>query len=66
VLGEAGRGVFAAPDVITKELSQRYNVHLVGRAKDVRQRFYAISVERKIKHPAVAAICEVARKHIFA
>jgi LysR family transcriptional activator of nhaA len=36
------------------------------RAKDVRQRFYAISVERKIKNPAVVAICEAARKNILA
>jgi LysR family transcriptional activator of nhaA len=41
-------------------------VQLVGRVKAIRQRFYAISIERKIKHPAVAAICEVARQHIFA
>jgi LysR family transcriptional regulator, transcriptional activator of nhaA len=39
---------------------------VVGRTAELRQRFYAISVERKIKHPAVAAICEVARRHIFA
>lgn len=66
VLGEQGLGVFAAPDVIEKELRQRYALELVGRAKDIRQRFYAISVERKIKNPAVVAICEVARKKIFA
>lgn len=66
VFAEAGLGVFAAPDVIATELRQRYHVHLVGTAADLRQRFYAISVERKIKHPAVAAICQVARKHIFA
>lgn len=66
VFGEAGLGVFAAPDVIAKEIIQRYDVQLVGRAKDIRQSFYAISVERKIKHPAVAAICQVARRHIFA
>jgi len=65
VLGEAGLGVFAAPDVVEKEIRQRYRVKVVGRTKEVRQRFFAISVERKIKHPAVAAICEVARKHIF-
>jgi LysR family transcriptional activator of nhaA len=65
ILGEAGLGVFAAPDVVEKEVRQRYRVHLVGRAKEIRQRFYAISVERKIKHPAVVAICEVARKHIL-
>ncbi len=66
VLGQAGHGIFAAPDVIEEDVRRRYNVQLVGRAKDLRQRFYAISVERKLKHPAVVAICEAARKHIFA
>jgi LysR family transcriptional activator of nhaA len=66
VLAEKGLGVLAAPDVIAKELRQRYGLQLVGRAKDIRQRFFAISIERKIKNPAVAAICEVARKEIFA
>ena len=65
VLGEKGLGVLAAPDVIATELRKRYELQLVGRAKDIRQRFFAISVERKIKHPAVAAICEVARTKIF-
>ena len=65
VLGETGLGVLAAPDVIEKELRQRYGLQLVGRAKDIRQRFFAISVERKIKHPGVAAICEAARTRIF-
>jgi len=66
VLGETGLGVLAAPDVIEKELRQRYGLQLVGRASDIRQRFFAISVERKIKNPAVVAICEIARKKIFA
>lgn len=66
VLGEKSLGVLAAPDVIATELRRRYALQLVGRAKDIRQRFFAISVERKITHPAVAAICEVARTKIFA
>ena len=66
IAGEAGLGVFAAPDVVEKEVRQRYKVQLIARAKEVRQRFYAISVERKIRHPAVVAISEAARKHIFA
>jgi LysR family transcriptional activator of nhaA len=65
VLGEAGLGVFAAPEVVEKEIRRRYKVQVVGRTQEIRQRFYAISVERKIRHPAVAAICEGARKHIF-
>jgi LysR family transcriptional activator of nhaA len=66
ILGEAGLGVFVAPDVVESEILRRYKVSLVGRAKEVRQRFYAISVERKIRHPGVVAICEAARKDIFA
>ena len=66
IVAEAGLGVFAAPDVVEKEVRQRYKVRLVGRVEEVRQRFYAISVERKIRHPAVLAISDAARKHIFA
>jgi LysR family transcriptional activator of nhaA len=66
VLGEAGLGVFAVPDVVEDDLKRRYKVSLVGRAPQLRQRFYAISVERKLKHPAVVAICDASRKRIFA
>jgi len=62
---QEGIGVFAVPTVIEAEVRRQYRVRLVGRAPAVRQQFYAISVERKIKHPAVAAVCETARKDIF-
>lgn len=65
VMGEAGLGVFAAPDVIEAEVRRRYRVRVVGRAREIVQRFYVISLERKIQHPAVAALCEVARTRIF-
>jgi len=63
--GKAGMGVFAAPTVIEAEVRQQYGVRVIGRAEGVRQNFYAISVERKIKHPAVVAIREAARQDIF-
>jgi LysR family transcriptional activator of nhaA len=66
VLGEAGLGVFTAPDVVEKEVLRRYRVERIAHVEDLRQRFYAISVERRIKNPAVIAICEIARQHIFA
>jgi LysR family transcriptional activator of nhaA len=66
VLGEAGTGVLTAPDVVAKDILRRYDLRLLGRAADIKQSFYAISVERKIRHPAVLAICETARKSIFA
>lgn len=64
--GEDGLGVFSAPTVIETEVRRHYGVRVVGRAEAVRQQFYAISIERKIRHPAVAAMCETARKDIFA
>jgi LysR family transcriptional regulator, transcriptional activator of nhaA len=63
--GQEGIGVFAVPTVIEAEVRRQYRVRQVGRAPAVRQQFYAISVERKIKHPAVVAVCETARKDIF-
>ncbi len=65
-LGKEGMGVFAAPTIVEAEVRQQYRVRVVGRSPDVRQQFYAISVERKIKHPAVMAICQAARQEIFA
>ena len=37
----------------------------IGRIEQVRERFYAISVERRLKHPAVVAISEAAREKLF-
>lgn len=65
-LGRHGMGVFAAPSVIEAEVLHDYGVRVVGRAERVRQQFYAISIERKIRHPSVAAICDAARQQIFA
>jgi LysR family transcriptional activator of nhaA len=65
LFGEAGRGVFAGPSVDEREIRRRYRVEVVGRVENIRQRFYAISVERRIRHPAVLAITERARREIF-
>lgn len=63
--GQAGAGMFAAPDVIEREVRRQYGVRVVGRLGFVRERFYAISVERKVKHPAVLAITNEARQELF-
>jgi len=63
--GQAGIGAFAAPSVIEREVQAMYGVRVVGRIETVRERFYAISVERRIKHPAVAAISQQARATLF-
>lgn len=65
VFGQEGEGIFVAPTVIEKEVTQQYQVQVIGRTKDIREKFYAISVERIIKHPAVAAISEAAHEKLF-
>ena len=59
--GRAGAGLFAMPAAIETELRRQYRVRVVGRLGSVRQRFYAITVERKLRNPAVIAISERAR-----
>jgi LysR family transcriptional regulator, transcriptional activator of nhaA len=65
VCGQTGMGIFPAPSVIAEEVERQYQVHTVGRTDQVRERFYAISIERKLKHPAVVAISEEARRRVF-
>lgn len=64
--GQAGAGAFAAPTAIEKEIHQHYKVTAIGRIDSIVERYYAISVERKLKHPAVVTISEAARERVFA
>jgi LysR family transcriptional activator of nhaA len=61
VFGQAGSGIFVAPTAIAQEVTKQYGVQIIGSTNEVREQFYAISVERKISHPAVVAITETAR-----
>lgn len=59
--GEGGRGFFPAPTAMTRQVEAMYHVKAIGEIKDVSERFFVISPERKLKHPAVVAITEAAR-----
>jgi LysR family transcriptional activator of nhaA len=61
VFGSRGLGLFVVPSVISSEVQREYGVKALGRVGNVRERFYAISLDRKLKHPAVVAISEAAR-----
>jgi LysR family transcriptional activator of nhaA len=64
-VGQAGLGLFPAPSPIASEVCRQYDVRSIGTIETVRQKFYAITVDRKLKHPAVIAICEAARRRLF-
>lgn len=63
--GQAGRGLFFGPVTIAREIEQQYGVQRVGVLEGVRERFYAISVERRIRHPAILTISTAARRDLF-
>ncbi|BAW24187.1 MULTISPECIES: transcriptional activator NhaR [Pseudomonas] len=63
--GQSGSGIFVAPSVIADEVCRQYGVALIGQTEAVHESFYAISVERKVKHPGIVAITEGARRELF-
>ena len=64
--GQGGAGLFVAPTVLEKEVMRQFGVTVVGRLDEVRERYFAISVERRLKHPAVIAISEAANEMLTA
>lgn len=63
--GERGAGVFTAPTAVESDVLDKYGVSVVGRTDEIIERYYVISPERRIKHPAVSAITEAARSGLF-
>jgi len=63
--GEAGVGIFPAPQAIAAEVERMYNAREIGVAGEVRENYVAISPERRLKHPAVLDIIEVARGQLL-
>ncbi len=63
--GKAGVGAFPSPGVVADDIARQYGVALLGATDEVRERFYAISTERRVRHPAVVAVTERARTELF-
>jgi LysR family transcriptional regulator, transcriptional activator of nhaA len=63
--GREGRGVFPSPTVVEDEVVAQYGVEVIGRSDEMVDTFYAITVERRITHPGVAAITSEARGRLF-
>lgn len=59
--GERGFGLFFAPTMIARDVQRQYGVKPIGAVQALKERFYAISLDRKLRHPAVAAISEAAK-----
>jgi LysR family transcriptional activator of nhaA len=64
--GHGGAGLFPVPAAVLGEVKRQYIVDLVGRLDEVRTRFYAITLQRKLIHPAIVAISQAARQGLLA
>jgi LysR family transcriptional activator of nhaA len=65
VFGADTRGFFAMPSIAVKRLARSHDVRVIGAAEECRERFFAISAERRLKHPAVIEISRTARSDLF-
>lgn len=63
--GQAGAGIFPAPAVLAAQLARDYRVELLGQTDAIRERYFAITVERHVRHPAVLAVSETAHAALF-
>ncbi|WP_020394578.1 transcriptional activator NhaR [Thiolinea disciformis] len=59
--GQAGSGIFIAPTVLQAQLEAEGKARVLGHAPKIKEHYFAISIERRITHPAVKAITEHAQ-----
>jgi len=65
VFGQAGEGIFPVPTAIEALVKKQYGVQLVGRIPEVRDKFYAISAEKRVQHEATLLVVRQARNKLF-
>lgn len=63
--GQAGVGLFVSPSVIDGQIAAQHGVEAIGATAEVSERYYAISGERHLRHPAVVAVSQAARSDLF-
>ena len=63
--GADGMGIFPAPTVVAPKVVSQFGVQHLGRAPEAKARFYAVSAERQLTHPAVQAVLSTAREELF-
>jgi LysR family transcriptional activator of nhaA len=65
VFGASGLGAFAVPSAIENSVKEQFDVQVAGRIAEITERFYAVTVDRKLRSPAVVKVTESAKREIF-
>ncbi|MGB1263065.1 MAG: transcriptional activator NhaR [Cognaticolwellia sp.] len=63
--GQAGYGIFSSPTLIEKHVAEKYHVNIIGRTDEIQERYYIISPEQRLKHPAILEIVTAAHKQFL-
>jgi LysR family transcriptional activator of nhaA len=63
--GQGGAGLFVAPTALARYVRKQYGVRAVGQIGAVNEQLYAITTERRLRHPATVAISHAARREVF-
>lgn len=62
--GLRGRGLFPVRAALQAELDDRDEVVRIGTLRGIHERYYAVTADRRVRHPAVAALIEAARQNL--
>ena len=65
VFGQNGEGIFPIPTAIENQIKKQFGVHLVGRIPEVKDKFFAISAEKRIQHEATQLVVKQAKNQLF-
>ena len=66
VAASAGLGFTMVHSVVDKVALEHFGLRAIAKVKECASDFYAITIERRLKHPVVAAITEHAYSELFA
>lgn len=65
LFGASGGGLFAAPAAVEAELRRQHGLKILAELPGVRERFYVLTAERRLRNPAIVALMEAARSQVF-
>lgn len=65
IFAKSGRGLLPVPSIVEKEVCTEYSLSVVGRITEVKERFYLLSPERRLHHPAVSQLHDRAQRGLF-
>jgi len=66
VCASGGRGFTVVHTVVDRTALKHYGLRVIAKVEECGTDFYAITAERRVKHPAAVAITEHAYSHLFA